>query len=280
MMRRGSSLQAVRPWTWFVTLLTLGVCLFSLLPVYWMLVTSLEPNSATLHPKLVPGPFELSNYASLFQQATFRPYLVNSLVVAFGTTVLTVVVTVMAGYALVRFTVPGRTWMARLILFVYMFPAMALAIPLTQIFNWFGLVNTQLGLILAHSSITVPFGVWLMWQYFQTVPTSYQESAYSLGAGRLRTLIEVEVPLARSGVTAVAIFAFALSWEDYTMAFILSRDASAQTLPVILGQFNQRYAVDWGAATAAAVVLGVPALIIVIFLQRFLVRGVGLGGVK
>jgi multiple sugar transport system permease protein len=135
-------------------------------------------------------------------------------------------------------------------------------------------------LILAHSSITVPFGVWLMWQYFQTIPMAYQESAYTLGAGSLRTLIEVEVPLARSGIAAVAIFAFALSWEDYTMSFILSRDASAQTLPVILGQFSQRYAVDWGAASAAAVVLAIPSLIIVIFLQRFLVRGVGMGGVK
>lgn len=269
-----------RLWRASMGALTVVLCAITLIPVYWMVVTSIQPNTRALDPSLQPGPFTGANFTELFQQGSFRPYLVNSLVVAVGTTILTVVVTVLAGYALVRFTVPGRSWIARLVLLVYMFPALALAIPLTLVFDRLGLVNTQLGLVLAHSSITVPFGVWLMWQYFQTIPTAYQESAYTLGAGSLRTLIEIEVPLARSGIAAVAIFAFALSWEDYTMAFILSRDDSAQTLPVILGQFSQRYAVDWGAASSAAVVLAIPSLIIVIFLQRFLVRGVGMGGVK
>lgn len=274
------SVGSERLWRALMGALTVVLCAITLIPVYWMVVTSIQPNTRALEPSLRPGPFTVDNFAELFQQGSFRPYLLNSLVVAVGTTILTVVVTVLAGYALVRFTVPGRSWIARLVLLVYMFPALALAIPLTLVFDRLGLVNTQLGLVLAHSSITVPFGVWLMWQYFQTIPTAYQESAYTLGAGALRTLIEIEVPLARSGIAAVAIFAFALSWEDYTMAFILSRDASAQTLPVILGQFSQRYAVDWGAASSAAVVLAIPSLIIVIFLQRFLVRGVGMGGVK
>lgn len=259
---------------------TIAVCLFAAFPIYWMLKGSLEPTEALLDPHLLPRHFTLENYEELFSSGEFRGYLMNSVVIAIGTMLLTVVCATLAGYGLARFQFPGQRVIARSVLFTYMFPPLALAIPLFVVFSQAGLTNSRLGLVIAHSSLTLPFGIWLMWQFFQTVPRSYQESAYSLGAGKLRTMLEVEAPLASPGIIAVAILSFALSWEDYTMAFILTTDVTAKTLPVGMTAFVEQDVIHWGLVQSAGVFVALPALIIITLLQRYLITGLGAGGLK
>ena len=250
-------------------------------PIYWMLKSSLEPSDeAQFEPHLLPRGLSFHNYARLFEDSEFNVYLANSVTVAVGTTILSLTLATLAAYGLARFEFPGRTAISRSVLLVYMFPVLALAVPLFTLFSSIGLRNTRIGLVLAHTSVALPFCIWLLWQFFQTIPRSYSESAYSLGASKIRTFLQIELPLAAPGLVAAAIFTFALSWEDFTFAFTLTTDVSAKTLPVGISSFVTMDVIYWGLIQAAAVVMAVPALVIVLFFQRWMIRGLGSGGLK
>ena len=139
-----------------------------------------------------------------------------------------------------------------------MFPPMLMAIPLYILFSALQMRNTYTGLILAHMAISLPLNIWLMWQYFQIVPQSLEEAAWVSGASRLRALRQVCLPSARPGILSVAIFSFALSWNDFTFAFILQTDRTMFTLPVGLATFVEQTGVHWGMVMAAAVLVSVP----------------------
>lgn len=261
----------------------LGVMLlsvFAVFPIYWMIKGSFEETSSLLEPALLPLNPILDNYRDLLSNTDFGRYFSNSLTISVATTLLTVTVATIAGYGLARFSFRGQKVMARGVLFAEMFPTLALAIPLYLVFNQIQLTNTIIGLIIAHTSLSLPFGIWLMWQFFQTVPRSYQESAYTLGASKFRTFLEVETPLASPGMIVIAIFAFALSWGDYEFAFILSTDVESKTLPVGIAQFVEQDVVHWGLIQSAGFFMAIPALLIVLFLQRYLINGIGAGGIK
>ncbi len=255
-------------------------CLFSISPIYWMFKGSFETSADLLDAHLVPDSITLDNYRGLVLETNFRTFLRNSVVVSIGTTLLSVTLAMLAGYGLARFRFAGQTTIARSVLFTQMFPALALGIPLFILFQKAGLINSAIGLIIAHSTTSLPFGIWLMWQFFQTVPRAYEESAFTLGASRLRTFVEVELPLASPGLIAVAIFAFALSWEEYTFSLLLTTSVSAKTLPVGMTQFVERDIIHWGLIQSAGVFMAIPALLIVLLFQRYLIRGLGTGGLK
>ena len=159
-----------------------------------------------------------------------------------------------------------------------MFPPILLAIPLYIILADLGLRNSYIGLILAHVSISLPLNIWIMWQYFQIVPVSLEEATWTSGASRLRTLIEVLLPSALPGMISAAIFAFALSWNDFAFAFILQTDNAMFTLPVGLATFVERTAIHWGMIMSSSALISIPTFALVFFLQRYLMTGLGLGG--
>jgi multiple sugar transport system permease protein len=256
------------------------VCALFAFPMYWMLKGSVESTQDLLRGHLLPAGISLDNYGKLSQQPAFRTYFLNSLLVSVCTTVLSTAFAALAGYGLARFQFRGKTLVSRGVLFCYMFPSLAIAIPLFGIFHGVGLGNTRTGLVLAHITLSLPFGIWLMWQYFQTIPVAFRVSAALLGPGRLRTFIEVEMPLARSGLIAVAIFAFALSWEDYEFVFVLITSEAAKTLTVGMTQFGQRDFIQWGLIMGASVLMAIPAFLLISFLQKYLVAGLGSGGLK
>jgi multiple sugar transport system permease protein len=255
-------------------------CLFFIFPVYWMLKGSLESAQELLKAELLPGSFSLEAFRELIGQGAFRQYFWNSVTVAVATTVVSTTCAVLAGYGLARFKFPGKAAMSRGVLFCYMFPSLALSIPLFAIFYKIGLGNTLFGLVMTHVTLSLPFGIWLMWQYFQTIPTAFRENAALLGASRFRTFLEVELPLARSGLIAVAIFAFALSWEEYEFSFVLITSEASKTLPVGMTQFVTRDYVVWNMIMAAGITMAVPALLLISFLQKYLVAGFTTGGLK
>lgn len=257
-----------------------AVVLFFTFPIYWMIKGSFEPLQAFVRPHLLPQDVSLANYNQLLEHSNFPTHLANSVSAAAISMALSISLACLAGYGLARFRFRGRTLVGRSVLFVYMFPSLALAIPLYGVFNSVGLTNTTLGLALAHTSLSLPFGIWLMWQSFQTISTSYQEAAAVLGAGRLRAFFEIELPLARPALIAFSIFAFALSWDDYTLAFIIGTSESSKTLPVGTMTFVEGDVIHWGAIMAAGVAMALPAFLIVLLLQRYLVRGLTAGGLK
>lgn len=271
--------QHLRRGLFYLTLLFSVLVFVS--PFYWMLKTSVEPSADIFTPPvtILPKHYSLEQYKRLLSETDFLTNLKNSLIVAAGAVLVTVACSVPGGYALARFPLWGKKTLARFALLSYMFPPLMLGVPFYLLFNFLQLRDTFWGLIIAHATIVLPFGLWLMWQFFQTVPFSYEESAWVSGASRFRTFLEVAVPLASPGIITIAVLTFALSWSDFEFAFILTTNQAMETVPVGIYRFVTGY-VHWGLTQAAAVVVTIPAFIVVFFLQGYLIRGLGSGGLK
>ncbi|RQG93527.1 carbohydrate ABC transporter permease [Natrarchaeobius chitinivorans] len=260
-------------------LIGLTVIVFGL-PLYWLLITSFKPleDIITYPPELVPGRVTLENYFMLFEQTDYRIWLQNSLMVAAGNIIFSVTVASFAGYSLARYDVWQRKNVARAFIFSYMFPSMMLGLPFFVIFQRVGLVNTNIGLILAHASVTLPFTTWIMWQFFQTVPLAWEESAWIMGASRFRTIFEVAMPAALPGIVACAIFAFAISWNDFTFAFVLISNPNQEVLTTGIAQFVGGTETRWNHIMVGGAFLVLPPFVVIYFLNKYLLEGFSVGG--
>lgn len=256
------------------------VSVYALVPVVWTILTSLKPvkDILAMPPVLMFIP-TLENYQEAFFKGGFDRAFVNSVVVAAGSMVLTIVAGSLAAYALARFRFRGSGLLAYVILMTRMFPPISAALPMFIFFQRLGLVDTYLGLIAAHTTFTLPFVVWMMRGFFLSIPYSLEEAAMVDGCSYLGALRHVSVPLAAPGLAATSIFAVIGSWNDFFFAMILSR-SSTSTLPVTVNGFLLEHGVLWGQINAAATVMMVPIIVFTLLMQRNLVKGLVVGGVK
>lgn len=261
------------------TLLVVAVAVI-VFPLFWMFSTALRPNAEifTRSALLLPRTPSLEQYASILNDSRFLRYYANSLIVAVGVVAVTTAFATLGGYGLARIDIPYKRTFARGILFGYMFPAILIAIPMFIVWRELGIINSYLGLILAETAISLPFSLWLMWKFFQTVPFSLEEAAQTMGASRFRAFLEVALPIAKPGMIAVAIFSYAISWNAYTMPRILLPDADKWVLTVGIYSFTQQNSVMWGEVMAASSMVVLPAFVFVYFLQKYLLRGFEAGG--
>ncbi|RQG88037.1 carbohydrate ABC transporter permease [Natrarchaeobius halalkaliphilus] len=252
-----------------------GIMLF---PILWMLNSTIR-LPATLQardPPLIS--FELAHYGLdnlhyVLFFSSFPRYMFNSLLVTSGVIVLTVVASTFGGYGLARIDMPFKKTFARGVLFGYMFPAILLAIPMFIFWREIGILNSYIGLTLAHTALALPFSLWLMWKFFQTVPYSLEESAQVGGASRFRSMIEIAIPIAKPGIIAVAIFAFAISWNQYTIPKVIMSDQSMQVLTVGVEDFMIQDDTLYGPLMTASFITIIPAFIFVFTLQKYLIQG-------
>lgn len=246
-----------------------------LFPIYWMLQSSLKTEEALRDITWFPSQasFTLSNYDVLFS-SDVGLYLLNSAIVTIGTIIAVVVVSLVAGYGLARMEFGHKENFARFLLFGYMFSPIVLGLPLYLIWKQIGLLNTRVGLIIALTAISMPFSVWLMWKYIQTIPKAMEESAWIAGASRWQTFRDVIVPQTRPAIIAAALFAFAIAWNDFTFARILLPENQATTFaPGILRLITQGYNFSWGDMMAASLLMTIPPLLFAYFLQSYLLKG-------
>jgi multiple sugar transport system permease protein len=251
-----------------------------LVPVVTVLINSFKSPSAifTSTPQLVFQP-TLDNYAKVFGELDFTHYLLNSIVVGFGSTALSLLLGVPFAYALARLPVRGREWWARLILFSRMVPAVALVVPMFVIFQQLHLTGSYLALILAHTSFNLPIVIWMMRSFFEELPPELEEAALVDGAGRFGAFWRIALPLTTPGMAATAVLCVIFSWNEFLFALVLSGQ-DTQTVPVGVSSFIGSVSIDWGGSSAAAIVAIIPIFILGIGAQRFLVRGLTFGGVK
>lgn len=252
------------------------IAIFYSFPIYWIAKSSFQSLEALFSDRsllFVPNEITINHFETLFFESQFPNFYFNSLVVAFGVVLVTLVVSVLAGYTLTRMDVPGKRTIANVTIISYMYPPLLLVIPMFLLWFSVGLINTHIGLIFAQSALTIPFSIWLMWQFFQTIPIRLEESAWMQGASRFRAFITIALPMAKPGLIAVAIFAFATSWNDFTMANILMQEPSMRTLPVGVLFFTEQFNTDWGLVLSATVLIAVPPFLLVYFLQTYLLRG-------
>jgi ABC-type glycerol-3-phosphate transport system permease component len=247
-----------------------------------MAATALKPSQEifTQPHSLLPQAPTLANVARLFEQTRFAAYFTNSMIVASATVLLTLLIATPAAYSLTRYRYRGREKIAGLILFTYMFAPIMIIIPFYVMMRFFGLANSHFGLVLAYTAFCLPFSLWMLRTYFQSIPVEIEEAALCDGANRLKAVIYVVVPLGLPGVVATGIFTFILAWNDYIFARVLISADELKTLPVGIADLYNASVVDWGMIMSAGVLVLVPVLFVFLFIQKFMVDGWGAGGVK
>ncbi|MBN8430386.1 sugar ABC transporter permease [Microbulbifer salipaludis] len=244
------------------------------------------PQDASLGQQLqalipLPERWTLDNFRAVLTEQPFLRWLLNSLVVAAATTLVGLSLSCTAAYAFSRFRFAGRQRGMLLFLISQMFPAVLMLIPLYVIVvQWLGLGNSWLGLILVYSITALPFCVWMLKGYFDTLPYEIEESALLDGASHWTIFTRIILPLARPAIAVTGLFAFMTAWNEFILASIFMDDESLYTVPVGLRFFVSDYASEWGYFAAGSILVSLPVMLLFLALQRFLVSGLVAGAVK
>jgi ABC-type glycerol-3-phosphate transport system permease component len=251
-------------------------------PLLWMLSTSLKPSGEIFAtpPGFIPRQATLGNFSRLFQDSNFLTYFRNSCVVSLATVAVTLTVSSAGAYGLTRFHFPGRDKIAGLILLTYMFAPIMIIIPFYILVKQVGIVNTHLALVLSYTTFCLPFCLWLLRAFFQSIPLELEEAALVDGAHRGRAVWHIVLPLALPGIIATGIFTFILAWNDFLFALVLITSDELKTLPIGVQDLFNATIVDWGMIMAAGVMITVPTIGFFVGVQRYLIQGWGAGGVK
>jgi len=250
-------------------------------PFFWQLLTSFKPESELLRvPPLLPTRFTLEHYRVVFEQSVMPQALWNSFGVAALTTLVALALGLPAAYALARLPVPGRSTMLLAIVASTALPQIATVSPLYLILRALGLRDTWTALVLTHTSFALPLTVWLLSGFIREIPRALEESAAIDGAGRLPMFRWVLLPLLAPGVASAGLLAFLSSWNEFLFAYTFTATEASRTAPVALALFPGVFEVPWGDIAAASMLASLPPLLIVVVLQRALVRGLLAGAVK
>lgn len=248
-------------------------------PLYWLFSTAFRSADAlSVPPSLIPPQVTLVNLIEIFTETGFPTYFANSVVVSVATVVLVVTIAVPAGYALSRYDMRYARPLLLGILIVQMIPLIALVTPLYRIFSLFGLLDTLAVIVLTDTILAVPVGVWLIKQYFDTLPAQLEEAARVGGASRLRAFLVV-LPLARPAVASTAVYAFVVSWNQFIIPLTFTSSPETWTFPVgLYTLISRRGVVNWPMLGAASLWAMFPLLLVVTVFQRQFVAGLSRGG--
>jgi arabinogalactan oligomer/maltooligosaccharide transport system permease protein len=232
------------------------------------------------------GEWTLDNFRAVLSTTSadgtwlFGRQLLNSIVVSAATAVVGVILACTAGYALSRWSFPGRDRLMATFLLTQMFPAVVMAIPLYILLDALRLLDSMAGLVLVYSTTSVPFATWNLKGYFDTIPRELEEAATMDGASRFTTFTRVILPLARPAIAVTALFAFMTAWNEFILAATLMGDERAYTLPVVLNGYVGEFGAEWGKFAAGALLVSLPVTALFFALQKQLVEGLTAGGVK
>jgi multiple sugar transport system permease protein len=262
------------------------VCVWSLFPIYWALNTSLMSNAnAQSRPaQFFPFPVYLSNYRSLFSASDLWPdfsrALLNTLIECVAATIVTIIVAVLASYAFARLQFRFKTTIFYVVLATLSLPIYATLIPLYQIMNQFHLVNTYTGVVLVYTSGFLPLSMWIMYNYFITIPRELEEAAFVDGATPVAVLLRIMMPLALPGIASAAIITFLLAWAQFIFPLVLTSDDSTQPLTVYMTGLLGRHTIPFTLMNATGILSIVVPATIVILLNRYIISGILAGSIK
>lgn len=251
------------------------------LPLVFMVSTSIKIPSEvfTTPPALIPTQITFNNYHNVFN-AGFARYFLNSLIVAGGTTILTLLFAIFASYSFSSLRFPGRKSLLTAILLTQLLPMAVLIVPIYRTVDSMGLLNTYQGLIIAYLTFDLPVAIWLLRGFFAAIPRDLEEAAQIDGASPLGAFLRIAVPLALPGIAATGAYAFFMAWQDFMFALAFMTTNNMETVPLGVLSFVGEHSTDWGTLMAASVLLMVPVFAIFAVVQRQFVAGLTQGGVK
>ncbi|MEP7288585.1 MAG: carbohydrate ABC transporter permease [Chloroflexota bacterium] len=271
--------------------LALTITVIYFFPIFWMFSTSIKPPEQILQvpPVLLPSQPQLESYKAVLGMKSDSPiqttingprFLLNSLIISAGTMCLTLLLAVPGAYGLARTRIKGRTVYMLFLLTAQMLPSVLLVIPLFVLFKPLGLINSHLGVILADTALALPFAIIMLRTSFLQIPIDLEEAALIDGSSRLQALLQIVVPLVRSGLIAVSMFSFLTAWGEFVFALSFLQKVELQPVSVGIFSFIGMYTTQWGSMMAFAVMIALPALAAFILLQRHFISGLTAGAVK
>ena len=265
-----------------VYILAISTVFLSLLPIMWLVLTSFRPSIEITSPRLMLLPRDptLQNYIDVFTRYKTTQYLANSMVVSLSVVATNLTIGPPAAYALARLRFRGERLVLALIILFRMIPIVTAMVPLFIVFSVLGLLNTYLGLIVAHTAFKLPVTIWVLRSFFMDVPKELDEAARIDGCSTFGALVRIALPLVKPGLAAAGVLAFLWTWNDLIVTLTLSISDSTTTLPLGLTRFVLEYGVDWGPMTAAGVIVFIPTLAFIFIAERYLVHGLAVGGVR
>jgi multiple sugar transport system permease protein len=275
------------------------LAIFTLLPFLYLMTSSISNQIELLDGHLFPSHPTLINYQHLFQgsgSSDFMSAMVNSIRVSLWTTGLSMAIGIFASYAFARIKFPFRMTSLFAILAMQILPSVSIVVPMyimmrngltvgipfTNIvfFHTQPLLDNVWSLIIAYTSFSLPFVIWLLSGYFQTIPKELEESAYVDGCGRFGTMFRIVLPLSLPGLAATAIFTLLSSWDEFMFANAFTQTYASKTLPIAISEFIGKHGMDWGLMTAGGFIASLPPVLISLFLYKYIVNGVTAGSVK
>lgn len=265
------------PYSWLIALAVIAA-----FPLFWIILSSIKstPELANDPLSIWPAQPTLEHYQKVLFQLGALGNLGNSLIIALATTVLTILASSTAAYGIVRFYPKVGQRLTQLLISTYMFPPILLAVPYTIIMVNLGLANTYAGLVLAYLSFSIPYAVWMLTAFYQTVPLEIEEAAYVDGAGYFRTFISIATPIVMPGIVATAIYTFINAFNEFLFALLFINSSERMPIAVALYSLSGSEVLDWGAMMAASVVVVMPSVIFFLVIQKYIAAGLADGSVK
>jgi len=276
--RARRSNRVVKFWTALGLLVSAA---FAVLPLLWMFLSSLKPNTEILKnpPSLFTSLSSFSAYKHLFNDPSQLDAFRDSYIIAITVTLLTIIIAVCAGFALSRCDFPGKPVVTTVVIGVQSVPPISLVIPYLGLMTTLGLYDSYTGLILTHIVLTFPYAIVMMTAYFDTLPRTLDEAARMDGASSLRILWQILLPISLPGVVSVGVYTFMLSWNEFLFALMLTKQ-NVRTVPIRISLFIGQNAVDWQGMFAMSIIGSVPVLLLFLAFQRYFLGGLTAGSVK
>jgi multiple sugar transport system permease protein len=263
---------------WWNTAIGIGIIALMLFPMYWMLNVSLQNAQGAVATPPFPAEFSLAGYARALRDQGGN--LMTSLTVSLGSVVLSLLIATPAAYALAQFGLRGVDLMLFAILVSQMVPGIVIANALYTLYNNLGLLNTVHGLILANAGLGIPFAILILRAFMKGLPRSLLEAAQVDGAGALRVFVSIVLPLSRNGMITAALFTFLFAWGDFLFALTLTTTEDVRPVTLGIYQYLGAYVSDWSPVMATAVLASLPAVLLLILVQRYIAAGITGGAVK
>jgi arabinogalactan oligomer/maltooligosaccharide transport system permease protein len=280
LVRKAATAESFRPALSYLALAVFAF--FALYPIVQIVTVALRPGDQLLSTSLSPIPkgATLANFRILLTETPFLRWLGNSALIALTVTMTGVALASTAGYALSRFRFIGRSSMLNGLLVTQMFPATMLLLPLYLILIKLSLINSYLGVIIIYAATALPFCIWQLKGYYDTIPQSLEEAAGIDGCSRWQSFYLIVLPLAKPAMVITALFSFMTAWNEYVVAALILQDVDLFTLPIGLKMFQSNRSTQWGLYAAGALLVSIPVVLLFLILSRYLVSGLSSGAVK
>lgn len=251
-------------------------------PMVWILLSSVKgKGEITGDPTaFLPKTITFENFRIVWEQLKFNDNIVNSIIIAGSTTIIAIIISALGAYGVVRFFPKFGKVLTRVLITTYMFPPILLAVPYSIIMGKIGMMNNRLGLVIVYLSFSVPYAVWLLVGFFQTVPLEIEEAARVDGANKLMVFGKVVLPIVAPGIVAVAIYTFINAWNEFLYSLILMNSSSKMTVAVALKSLEGQEVLDWGVMMAASAMVVIPSVVFFMLIQKKIAGGLATGSVK